>query len=115
MKTLKQIDEARIKYGEIECNEKLKKVAGEKINLNVERFYKIGDPIFFYDQKKKQWKKGTALIQFGKTVYLKFRNYLRRVEVENMRPDNHGEEIIEDGYVEPDQDIGSFAEVETPV
>ena len=115
MKALKRIDEARIKYREIECNEKLKKVMGEKINPNVERFYNIGDPVFFYDQKKKQWKKGTALIRLGKTVYLKFGNYLRRVAVEFVRPDTHGEEIIEEGYIEPDQDSDRFAEVETPV
>ena len=47
--------------------------------------------------------------------FQKFGNYLRRVAVENVRPDNHGEEIIEEGYVEPDKDIDRFAEVETPV
>ena len=115
MKTLKKIDEARIKFRETECDTKLKKVKVEKINPNVERFYNIGDPVFFYDQKKKQWKKATALIRLGKTVYLKFGNYLRRVAVENVRPDYHGEEVIEDGYVEPDPDNERFAEVETPV
>ena len=46
---------------------------------------------------------------------MKFGNYLRRVAVENVRPDYHGEEVIEDGYVEPDPDNERFAEVETPV
>ena len=115
MKTLKNIDQARIKFRETECDTKLKKAIGEKINPNVERFYNIGDPVFFYDQKKKHWKKATALIRLGKTVYLKFGNYLRRVAVDNVRPDRHGEEVIEEGYVEPDPDNERFAEVETPV
>ena len=115
MKALKRIDDARIKYREIDCNEKLKKVQGEKINPNVERFYNIGDPVFFYDQKKKQWKKGTALIRLGKTVYLKFGNYLRRVAVDNVRPDQHGEAVTEEGYLEPDVENERFAEEETPV
>ena len=115
MKTLKKIDEARVKYRQADCDEKLKKVISEKINPNVERFYDIGSPVFFYDQKKKQWKKGTALIRLGKTVYLRFGNYLRRVAVENVRPDPHGEEIIEDGYIEADPDDERFANVDTPV
>ena len=49
------------------------------------------------------------------TVYLKFGNYLRRVAVENVRPDARGEEVIEEGYIEPDQDSDRFAEIETPV
>ena len=115
MKTLKKIDQARIKYREAECDDKLKKAISEKINPNVERFYRIGDPVLFYDQKKKNWKKGTALVRLGKTVYLKFGNFLRRVAVDNVRPDYHGEETIEEGYVEPDQDDDRFAQVETPV
>ena len=41
MKTLRNIDDARVKVREIECNNKLKKVMGEKINPNVEKAYKI--------------------------------------------------------------------------
>ena len=66
-------------------------------------------------RKMKELGKRTALIRLGKTVYLKFGNYLRRVAVENVRPDNHGEEIFVDCNVEPDQDNDRFAEVETPV
>ena len=39
---------------------------------------------------------------------------MRRVSVENLRPDYHGEEVIEEGYIEPDQNNDRFAEVETP-
>ena len=46
---------------------------------------------------------------------MKFGNFLRRVVVDNVRPDYHGEETIEEGYVEPDQDDDRFAQVETPV
>ena len=115
MKTLRNIDDARVKYREIECNAKLKKVMGERINPNVEKAYKIGDPVFFYDMKKKEWKKGTALVRLGKTLYLRFSNFLRRVPVDKVRPDYHGEVQVEEGYLEPDEDDGRFAEEETPV
>ena len=78
MKALKNIDETRVKFREIDSNERLKKVRGQRINPNVERSYKIGDPVFFFDDKKKEWKKGTALVRLGKTLYLKFGNFLRR-------------------------------------
>ena len=115
MKTLRNIDDARVKVREIDCNNKLKKVMGEKINPNVEKAYKIGDPVFFYDMKKKEWKKGTALVRLGKTLYLRFANFLRRVPVDKVRPDYHGEVMVEDGYLEPDEDDDRFAEEETPI
>ena len=74
MKTLKSIDSARVKMREIDCNAKLKKVRSERINPNVEKSYALGDPVFFYDDKKKEWKKATALIRLGKTLYLRFGN-----------------------------------------
>ena len=43
MKTLKNIDSARVKFREIDCNEKIKKVMGERINPNVEKPYKMGE------------------------------------------------------------------------
>ena len=49
-------------FRKVDCDDKLKRAMGQKINPNVERAYKIGDPILFYDSKKKEWKKGTALV-----------------------------------------------------
>ena len=115
MKTLKNIDDARVKYRELECNDKLKKVLGEKINPNVEKSYDLGDPVFFYDEKKKEWKRATALVRLGKTVYLRFGNFLRRVPVEKVRPDYNGEIDVEEGYIEPDEEDDRFAAEETPV
>ena len=60
MKTLKTMDYARTKMREIDCDSKIKKALGERINPNVERFYRLGDPVFFYDEKKREWKKATA-------------------------------------------------------
>jgi hypothetical protein len=112
MKTLKAIDYARVKMREIDCDAKLKKVRSERINPNVEKFYNLGDPVFFYDDKKKQWKKATALIRLGKTLYLRFGNFLRRVAIDKVRPDINGEIEIE---TENDVDEARFREEETPV
>ena len=54
MKTLKAIDSARIKMRETDCDSKLKRVRSERINPNVERLYKLGDPVFFYEDKRKE-------------------------------------------------------------
>ena len=117
MKTLKSIDSARVRMREIDCDNKLKKVRSERINPNVEKFYDFGDPIFFFDEKKKEWKKATALIRLGKTIYLRFGNFLRRVPVEKVRPDLDGERDLEDSYVDTDNDADEerFKEEETPV
>ena len=78
------------------------------MNPNVEKAYNLGDPVFFYDQKKKEWKRGTALVRLGKTLYLRFGNFLRRVPVEMVRPDLLGETIQEEGYLEPNDDEERF-------
>ena len=46
---------------------------------------------------------------------MKFGNYLRRVAVDNVRPDQHGEAVTEEGYLEPDVENERFAVEETPV
>ena len=117
MKTLKAIDAARVKMREIDCDAKLKKVRSERINPNVEKLYSLGDPVFFFDDKKKEWKKATALIRLGKTLYLRFGNFLRRVAIDKVRPDPNGEFCKEDGYAEHGNDIDEtrFREEETPV
>ena len=79
----------------------------------------MGDPVFFYDEKKREWKKATALIRLGKTLYLRFGNFLRRVAIEKVRPDVHGAVRREEGYneedVETENDVAKFTEEETPV
>ena len=119
MKTLKTMDYARTKMREIDCDSKLKKALSQRINPNVERFYRLGDPVFFYDEKKREWKKATALIRLGKTLYLRFGNFLKRVAIEKVRPDLHGEAQREEGYdehdIEADKDTAKFSEEETPV
>ena len=115
LKTLKNIDESRVLFREMDSNEKLKKVMGQKINPNVEKPYSMGDSIFFYDEKKKEWKKGTALVRLGKTLYLRFGNFLRRVPIDKVRPDFDGEVSKEEGYVEPNDDEERFAAEETAV
>ena len=116
MRTLKSMDAARVKLREIDCNAKLKKVRSERINPNVEKSYALGDAIFFYDDKRKEWKKGTALIRLGKTLYLRFGNFLRRVAIEKVRPDPHGESRKEEDYIDNDvaDDQERFDEEETP-
>ena len=101
MKTLKNIDETRVNYRQVECDNKLKKAFSQRINSNVEKYYNLGDPIFFYNDKKKEWKKGTALIRLGKTLYLRYGNFLRRVAIEKVRPDYNGEISREERYVDP--------------
>ena len=117
MRTLKAMDTARVKMRELECDSKLKKALGQRVNPNVERFYKLGDPVFFYDDKKKEWKKATALIRLGKTLYLRYGNFLRRVAIEKVRPDIHGEVRKEENYLEPDEqkenDVAKFDDEET--
>ena len=116
MKTLKNIDAARVRFREVECAAKLKKALSEKINPNVEKHYNMGDPVFFYDMKRKEWKKGTALVRLGKTLYLRFGNFLRRVPVEKVRPDHNGEVSVEEGYAEHDDEHEErFTEQEIPV
>ena len=89
----------------------------ERIIPNVERFYNFGNPVFFFDEKKKQWKKATALIRLGKTLYLRFGNFLRRVAIEKVRPDINGEIMQEESYADYEKDTEDerFKEEETPV
>ena len=54
MKALKNIDDARVKFRQFDCNEKLKKARSLKINPAVERHYDMGDPVFICDDKRKQ-------------------------------------------------------------
>ena len=54
MKALKNIDYARVKFKEYDCNEKLKKVRSQRINAFVEKNYKMGDPVLFRDAKRKE-------------------------------------------------------------
>ena len=121
LRTLKNMDEARVTMREVDCNAKLKKLRSEKINPNVEKTYSLGDPIFFYDDKRKQWKKATALIRLGKTIYVRFGNFLRRVAIDKVRPDPNGEIRKEEGYIEnenDDEDVENanrFEKEETPV
>ena len=117
MNALKTMDLARMKMREIDCNSKLKKVISQRINPNVERSYRLGDPVFFYADKKKEWKKATALIRIGKALYLSFGNFLRRVAIDKVRPDANGEIKNEDGYVEQEdeKETAKFTEEETPV
>ena len=63
--------------------------------------YNMGDPVTFRDAKRKEWKHGTALVKFGKTLYLKFGNWLRRVPIDTVMPDVKGAEMMEDGFIEP--------------
>ena len=115
MRKLKNLDKIRVKFRETECDQKLKKVMSERLNPNVEKSYEIGDPIFFYDDKKKEWKQGTALVRLGKTLYLKFGNFLRRVSVDKCRPDPNGELSKEESYLEPDEDEERFVQEEISV
>ena len=115
MKALKNIDKNRVRFREIDCDTRIKKALGEKMNLNVEKAYNLGDPVFFYDQKRKEWKRGTALVRLGKTLYLRFGNFLRRVPVEMVRPDLLGETIQEEGYLEPNDDEERFKNEEEVV
>ena len=82
MRALKQIDDARVKFREFDANERLKKLRSQKINPSVELNYKMGDPVLFRDLKKKEWKQGVALVNLGKTLYLKYGNWLRRVPID---------------------------------
>ena len=119
MKTLKHIDETRVAYRKVECDDKLKKALSQRINPNVEKYYNLGDPVFFYNDKKKEWKKGTALIRLGKTLYLRYGNFLRRVAIEKVRPDYNGEVAREERYIDPADDEEEneqrFTEEESPV
>ena len=56
-----------------------------------------------------------ALVRLGKTLYLRFGNFLRRVLVEKVRQDVHGEIIAEESYIDPDDENDRFAAEETPV
>ena len=59
----------------------------------------MGDPVLFRDTKKKEWKHGTALVRFGKTLYLKFGNWLRKVPIDTVLPDPIGAEKVEESLV----------------
>ena len=63
-------------------------------------------------------RKNGALIRLGKTIYLRFGNFLRRVAIEKVRPDVNGEIDLEESYVDQeneDSDDERFQEEETPV
>ena len=88
-----------------------------RINPNVENSYEVGDLVYFFDDKRKHWKKGTVLAALGKTVYLKFGNFLRRVPLDKCRPDINGEEVKEETYLEPaeEDDEKRFNQLESQV
>ena len=106
-----------MKYRTYECDEKLKKTRSQKINPCVEKSYNMGDPVIFRDTKKKEWKHGTALVRFGKTLYLKLGNWLRRVPIDTVMPDPIGAEKIEESFIEPNElkEEERFAEEEVPI
>ena len=87
----------------------------QRINPNVERSYEIGERVFFYDDKQKGWKQGTALVKLGKTLYLKYGNFLRRVAIDKVRPDHGSEEKKQEEFLEPDDDEARFKEEESPI
>ena len=119
MKALKNIDDARVKYREYDCNEKLKKTRSQRINPCVEKHYDMGEPVIFRDSKRKEWKHGTALVRYGKTLYLKFGNWLRRVPIDTVRPDPIGAEKVEESFIEPNEPESEeeerFKEEEVPI
>ena len=98
---LKRLDQVRVKYRELDCNEKLKKIQTQKLNPSVEANYTMGDPVLFRDDQRKEWKRGTSLIRYGKTLYLKYGNFLRRVPIDTVIPDIIGEEAKEEEFVDP--------------
>ena len=57
------------------------------------------------------------MIRIGKTLYLRFGNFLRRVAIDKVRPDPNGEIKKEEGYVEQEIETNTakFTEEETPV
>ena len=118
MRALNILDKARVTHREFDCSEKLKKVKSQKINPSVEAHYSMGDSVLFRDAKRKVWMRGTALVQYGKTLYLKYENFLRRVPLDTLLPDQLGAELEEEEYVEPLIDpIGGaqYQSEETPV
>ena len=55
---------------------------------------------------------------FGRTLYLRFGNWLRRVPIDTVLPDYVGPEKIEESYVEPSKEVEDnqrFKVEETPV
>ena len=87
----------------------------QRINPNVENTYRIGEGVYFYDDKKKEWKQGTALVRIGKTLYLKYGNFLRRVAIDKVRPDLEGDAKKQDEFLEPEDDEERFKVEESPV
>ena len=116
-KALKKVDETRVKFREFDCDERLKKVRSQRINQSVEISYEMGDPVLFRNDKKKEWKQGTALVRFGKTLYLKYGISLRRVPIDTVIPDSDGAQKVEDGYMEPveNEEEERFKEEDIPV
>ena len=119
MKALREINETRVMFRELDCSERLRKVKGQRINPAVERFYSMGDPVLFRDAKKKKWVPGTALVRFGKTLYLKHGNWLRRVPVDMVIPDTLSFEKRAEAQFEGDsfveEKVDNFEEDETSV
>ena len=116
MKALKTIDQARVKFRQVDCDERLKKIRSQRINPAVERQYEMGDPVFFRDSKKNEWKPGTALVRYGKTLYLRYGNWLRRVPVDTVIPDPDGASREEEGFLDPeDMEQSTSEEKDTPI
>ena len=88
------------------------------MNPNVEKQYAMGEALFFYDDKRRTWKKGTALVRLGKTIYLKYGNFLRRVAIDKVRPDATGNIEDEEACIDvedKDEEAERFLKEETPV
>ena len=77
----------------------------------MEQFYSIGDPVLFRDEVKKKWKQGTALIRFGKILYLRHGNWLRRVPIDKVIPDCISLERESDKQIEPDSLVNEKPDV----
>ena len=58
IRSLKDLDNMRVRFREADCSDKLKQLRSQRINPSVEKFYRMGDPVFFRDPTKKEWKRG---------------------------------------------------------
>ena len=61
MKTLKKIDKAGVMFREVECDDRLKKVMGQRINPNVEKIMLLENTCIFMMISRKSGSMGLHL------------------------------------------------------
>jgi hypothetical protein len=106
---LKRIDHARVEARKKICNQRLKTALESKNNPSLGQSYYFVHHVWFKVASSCKRMAGIVLGQDGKVIFLKYRNFMRRVPLDHIVPakechdDNVKETVSNDGEVNADR------------